>query len=182
MKKQTILSLSAAVAMSLIVGASLVACGGKSTSTAAAASVTKTGTGKGFGGDIVATLTVESDGTVSDCKLEGASETESIGGAALEELAKQVVAANGAEIDGVSGATLTTNGVKDAVTAALVSCRFGHLLRQNHCKQKSDRLWSVRFLHFMLSQRLVTSCRVGEPSAKAAALSSTPRTMLFTSS
>lgn len=119
MKKQTIRSLSAAVAMSLIVGASLVACGGKSTSTAAAASVTKTGTGKGFGGDIVATLTVESDGTVSDCKLEGASETESIGGAALEELAKQVVAANGAEIDGVSGATLTTNGVKDAVTAAL---------------------------------------------------------------
>ena len=121
MKKQAIRSLSAAVAMSLIVGASLVACGGKSTSTAAAASVTKTGTGtgKGFGGDIVATLTVESDGTVSDCKLEGASETESIGGAALEELAKQVVAANGAEIDGVSGATLTTNGVKDAVTAAL---------------------------------------------------------------
>lgn len=119
MKKQTIRSLSAAVAMSLIVGASLVACGGKSTSTAAAASVTKTGTGKGFGGDIVAPLTVESDGTVSDCKLEGASETESIGGAALEELAKQVVAANGAEIDGVSGATLTTNGVKDAVTAAL---------------------------------------------------------------
>lgn len=78
MKKQTIRSLSAAVAMSLIVGASLVACGGKSTSTAAAASVTKTGTGKGFGGDIVATLTVESDGTVSDCKLEGASETESL--------------------------------------------------------------------------------------------------------
>ena len=65
MKKQTIRSLSAAVAMSLIVGASLVACGGKSASTSAAASVTKTGTGKGFGGDIVATLTVEADGTVS---------------------------------------------------------------------------------------------------------------------
>ena len=107
MKNQTIRKLAAAVAMSLVVGASLVACGGK------------TGTGKGFGGDIVATLTVEADGTVSDCKLEGASETESIGGAALEELAKQVVAANSAEIDGVSGATLTTNGVKDAVSAAL---------------------------------------------------------------
>ena len=118
MKNQTIRKLAAAVAMSLVVGASLVACGGETESTAAA-SVTKTGTGKGFGGDIVATLTVESDGTVSDCKLEGASETESIGGAALEELAKQVVAANSAEIDGVSGATLTTNGVKDAVSAAL---------------------------------------------------------------
>jgi len=117
MKNQTIRKLAAAVAMSLVVGASLVACGGKTESTAS--SVTKTGTGKGFGGDIVATLTVEADGTVSDCKLEGASETESIGGAALEELAKQVVAANSAEIDGVSGATLTTNGVKDAVSAAL---------------------------------------------------------------
>lgn len=115
MKNQTIRKLAAAVAMSLVVGASLVACGGKTESTAAS-SVTKTGTGKGFGGDIVATLTVEAD---SDCKLEGASETESIGGAALEELAKQVVAANSAEIDGVSGATLTTNGVKDAVSAAL---------------------------------------------------------------
>ena len=88
MKNQTIRKLAAAVAMSLVVGASLVACGGKTESTAAS-SVTKTGTGKGFGGDIVATLTVEADGTVSDCKLEGASETESIGGAALEELAKQ---------------------------------------------------------------------------------------------
>ena len=123
MKKQTIRSLSAAVAMSLIVGASLVACGGKSTSTAAAASVTKTGTGKGFGGDIVATLTVESDGTVSDCKLEGASETESIGGAALEELAKQVVAANGAEIDGVSGSTITSDAVKKAAKSCFAQAK-----------------------------------------------------------
>ena len=116
MKNQTIRKLAAAVAMSLVVGISLVACGGKTESTAASS---VTNTGKGFGGDIVATLTVKADGTVSDCKLEGASETESIGGAALEELAKQVVAANSAEIDGVSGATLTTNGVKDAVSAAL---------------------------------------------------------------
>lgn len=70
MKNQTIRKLAAAVAMSLVVGASLVACGGKTESTAAS-SVTKTGTGKGFGGDITATLTVEADGTVSDCKLEG---------------------------------------------------------------------------------------------------------------
>lgn len=62
MKNQTIRKLAAAVAMSLVVGVSLVACGGKTESTAAS-SVTKTGTGKGFGGDIVATLTVEADGT-----------------------------------------------------------------------------------------------------------------------
>ena len=41
MKNQTIRKLAAAVAMSLVVGASLVACGGKTESTAAS-SVTKT--------------------------------------------------------------------------------------------------------------------------------------------
>lgn len=56
---------------------------------------------------------------VTDCKLEGAQETESIGGAALEELSKQVVAANGPAIDGVAGATVTTKAVRKAVAAAL---------------------------------------------------------------
>ena len=49
----------------------------------------------------------------------GAQETESIGGAALEELSKQVVAANGPAIDGVAGATVTTKAVRKAVADAL---------------------------------------------------------------
>ena len=103
MKQEIIRKLSAAVAMSLVVGVSLAACGGGSSSTAAG--VTKTGSAEGFGGAVTATLTVDANGTVTDCKLEGAQETESIGGAALEELSKQVVAANGPAIDGVAGAT-----------------------------------------------------------------------------
>ena len=109
MKQEFIRKLSAAVAMSLVVGVSLAACGGGSSSTAAG--VTKTGSAEGFGGAVTATLTVDANGTVTDCKLEGAQETESIGGAALEELSKQVVAANGPAIDGVAGATVTTNQV-----------------------------------------------------------------------
>ena len=93
MKQEFIRKLSAAVAMSLVVGVSLAACGGSSSSTAASA--TKTGSADGFGGAVTATLTVDANGTVTDCKLEGAQETENIGGAALEELSKQVVAANG---------------------------------------------------------------------------------------
>lgn len=93
------------------------ACGGGSNSTAAG--VTKTGSAEGFGGAVTATLTVDANGTVTDCKLEGAQETESIGGAALEELSKQVVAANGPAIDGVAGATVTTKAVRKAVAAAL---------------------------------------------------------------
>ena len=113
MKQEIIRKLSAAVAMSLVVGVSLAACGGSSSSTAAG--VTKTGSADGFGGAVTATLTVDANGTVTDCKLEGAQETESIGGAALEELSKQVVAANGPAIDGVAGATVTTKAVRKAV-------------------------------------------------------------------
>lgn len=117
MKKDTIRKLSAAVAMSLVVGVSLAACGGSSSSSAT--NVTKTGSADGFGGAVTATLTVDANGTITDCKLEGAQETESIGGAALEELSKQVVAANGPAIDGVAGATVTTKAVQKAVAAAL---------------------------------------------------------------
>ncbi len=117
MKQEIIRKLIAAVAMSLVVGVSLAACGGGSSSTAAG--VTKTGSAEGFGGAVTATLTVDANGTVTDCKLEGAQETESIGGAALEELSKQVVAANGPAIDGVAGATVTTKAVRKAVAAAL---------------------------------------------------------------
>ena len=76
MKQEIIRKLSAAVAMSLVVGVSLAACGGSSSSTAAG--VTKTGSAEGFGGAVTATLTVDANGTVTDCKLEGAQETESI--------------------------------------------------------------------------------------------------------
>ena len=57
MKQEIIRKLSAAVAMSLVVGVSLAACGGSSSSTAAG--VTKTGSAEGFGGAVTATLTVE---------------------------------------------------------------------------------------------------------------------------
>ena len=66
MKQEIIRKLSAAVAMSLVVGVSLAACGGSSSSTAAG--VTKTGSAEGFGGAVTATLTVDANGTVTDCK------------------------------------------------------------------------------------------------------------------
>lgn len=108
---------------------SLVACGSSSqtsattqaaqtTEGATSAEETLTGSAKGFGGEIKATLTV-ADGKITACALEGADETPEIGGKALEDLEKQIVAANGYEIDGVAGATVTTKAVKNAVAAAL---------------------------------------------------------------
>lgn len=77
-----------------------------------------TGKGQGFGGVITAQVTM-TDGVITDVALEGPDETPGIGGQALEELSKQVIAAGGAEIDGVAVATVTSGGVKAAVLNAL---------------------------------------------------------------
>jgi uncharacterized protein with FMN-binding domain len=118
------LKVAAAAAMSGVTASALAACNaGSSSSTAASAGEaiytpgTYTGTATGIG-EVKVTMTF-SETAITDVVIDASNETESIGGAALEELAKQVVAANSAESDGVSGATLTTNGVKDAVSAAL---------------------------------------------------------------
>ena len=79
---------------------------------------TFTGTGAGFGGEVKAVITV-ADGKITACTLTGEGETPAIGGAALPKLQEQVLAAGSDKIDGVSGATMTSNGVKAALAAAL---------------------------------------------------------------
>lgn len=82
-----------------------------------------TGKGQGFGPDgVVAELTM-ADGKIAAVKLTGAGETPQIGGAALPELEKQVLAAQSADIDGVSGATVTSTAVKEAVAAAIAASK-----------------------------------------------------------
>lgn len=115
-----------AVALCGAMGAGLVACGGKQAETPAQATTaaeaakgeTLTGTADGFGGEVKVTLT-SVDGKVTECAIEGNDETADIGGKALPELEKQVVAAGGPEIDGVSGATVTSDAVKKAVASAM---------------------------------------------------------------
>ena len=79
---------------------------------------TYSGSEQGFGGKVTVTVTT-TDTEITDVQIEGKDETPTVGGAALEELASQIKEKQSAEIDGVSGATLTSNGVKDAVKAAL---------------------------------------------------------------
>ena len=96
----------------------------KITVPAASGDGTYTGTATGFGGEVKAVVTV-SGGKITACTLEGAGETPAIGGAALPKLQEQVLAAGSADIDGVSGATMTSNGVKTAVAAALAQAKGG---------------------------------------------------------
>ena len=82
---------------------------------------TYTGEGQGYGGTVTVELTVSAD-AITDVKVTGDKETPTVGGAALEELAGQVKE-KGAGIDGVSGATLTSNGVKEAAEKAIAAAK-----------------------------------------------------------
>ena len=84
----------------------------------AAMAETVTGEADGFGGKVTVTLTVE-DGKIVEATATGDGETPTVGGAALEPLAAQLVEAGSADIEGVTGATFTSNAVKAAAEAAL---------------------------------------------------------------
>jgi fumarate reductase flavoprotein subunit len=78
------------------------------------------GTSKGFGGDITVTLTL-TDGVITDVQATGDSETAGIGSKAIESLPAEIVANNSIAVDGVSGATFSSDGLKAAAEAALVA-------------------------------------------------------------
>lgn len=82
---------------------------------------TYTASAQGFGGDVTATVTI-SDDVITSVSISGGSETPEIGGAALDKLAANAKA-KGAAMDGVSGATLTSNGAKEAVASALAKAK-----------------------------------------------------------
>ena len=75
--------------------------------------------GKGIGGDVPVTVTVEG-GVITDVTVGDNAETQGIGTNAIEQLPSAIVAANGtAGVDGVSGATITSNAIFDAVNDCL---------------------------------------------------------------
>ncbi|MCD7818455.1 MAG: FAD-binding protein, partial [Lachnospiraceae bacterium] len=83
---------------------------------------TYTGTGTGRGGDINVTVTI-TDGKISDIVIDSHSESEDIGGAAFDGLIEKAIASNSADIDGASGATMTSDGFREAVADALAKAQ-----------------------------------------------------------
>lgn len=79
------------------------------------------GTGKGYGGDIKVSVTVD-EASITDIEVVEQTETEGVGGAALPTLVDKVLSAQSVNIDGVSGATYTSDGfltaVREAITAS----------------------------------------------------------------
>lgn len=81
-----------------------------------------TGTGKGRGGDMEVTVTI-TDGKISDIVVNSHAESSDIGAPALDKLIQNAIATNSAEIDGASGATMTSDGFREAVAQALAKAQ-----------------------------------------------------------
>ena len=80
------------------------------------------GVGKGRNGDINVTVTVK-DSKISEVKIDSHQETAGIADPAIEKIPEIIVKANGTEIDAVSGATMTSQGILSAVNNALESAK-----------------------------------------------------------
>ena len=118
------LKIAAAAAMSGVTAGALAACNAASSSTAASSGAagtytpgTYTGTAEGISSTVKVIMTF-SDSAVTDVVVDTSGETASYGAAAADQLREQLMAAGSAEIDGVSGSTITS----DAVMKAAKSC------------------------------------------------------------
>ena len=125
------LKIAAATAMSGVTAGALAAC--ESASSAASSAVssgagsvaagatyipgTYEGTAQGISSTVKVTMTF-SETAVTDVVVDTSGETASYGAAAADELRQQLLEAGSAEIDGVSGSTITS----DAVMKAAQSC------------------------------------------------------------
>ena len=117
------LKVAAAAAMSGVTAGALAACNSAASSSTAATgdaiytAGTYTGTATGIG-EVKVTMTF-SETAITEVVIDASNETESIGGVAAPTLQDAIMAAQNAEIDNVSGATVTTNAVKKAAASCI---------------------------------------------------------------
>ena len=118
------LKIAAAAAMSGVTAGALAACNSASSSSTAASAASGTyipgtyeGTAEGISSPVKVTMPF-SDSAVTNVVVDTSGETASYGAAAADQLKEQLLAAGSAEIDGVSGSTVTS----DAVMKAAKSC------------------------------------------------------------
>ena len=78
---------------------------------------TYTGSGKGYGGQVQARVTFSETG-ITEIRVGQQRETAHVGDVALQTLPDKIIAANGLGVDAVSGATMSSFGLKEAVLDA----------------------------------------------------------------
>ncbi len=78
-----------------------------------------TASADGFGGPVEVSVEIGSNGGITDLTIKGDKETPDVGGAAIPVLKQAILTNQTADVDGVSGATFTSDAVKTATAAAL---------------------------------------------------------------
>ena len=92
--------------------------GASSTATASTADAiytagTYTATAEGCLSDVTVTVTV-SDKAITDVRVDASGETAELGGKAAEELPSEIIRSQSTDVDGYTGATLTSDAIKKA--------------------------------------------------------------------
>jgi len=85
--------------------------------------VTLTGVAKGFGGNVTVNVTKQGDKIIA-VDITEQNESEGIATPALEQIPAAIVKANTTEVDTVSGATVTSNAIINAVNNALDPVKY----------------------------------------------------------
>jgi succinate dehydrogenase/fumarate reductase flavoprotein subunit/uncharacterized protein with FMN-binding domain len=83
---------------------------------------TYTASAVGVNGDVTVTMTFD-ETSITEVIVDASGETETIGGAAADELVNQIMTGQTSEIDGVSGATVTSNAVKKAAAQCIAEAK-----------------------------------------------------------
>ncbi|QRG86531.1 FMN-binding protein [Bulleidia sp. zg-1006] len=106
----------------MVVAASLVLLAGCSSKKAVYKAGTYEGKAVGRNGNVVVSVTV-SDTAITKVELKEHKETAGLSDAAIKDIPEAIVKKNSTEVDGASGATITSNAIKEAVKAALAKAK-----------------------------------------------------------
>lgn len=79
---------------------------------------TLTGKAQGYGGEVSVTVEVNGEDIVS-VDVVGEKETQGVGSNAIDQLPAKIEEADSTDVEVVSGATVTSNAIKEAVDKAL---------------------------------------------------------------
>ena len=120
-----------AVAAVVAVGGFALAGRGGASSTAAASTAdaiytagTYTATAEGCLSDVTMTVTV-SDKAITDVRVDASGETAELGGKAAEELPGEIIRSQSTDVDGYTGATLTSDAIKQAAADCIAQASTG---------------------------------------------------------
>jgi len=76
------------------------------------------GSGKGHGGEVRVSVKIE-QGKIAEINVLAHNETEGVGSIAIERLPNEIIEAQSTEVETISGATMTSGAIINAVNSAL---------------------------------------------------------------